>query len=357
MPDEPPQPEPPDFSSIHTESLPALLRTLGISLLVSTYQAGKLILVRAEGDELNTHFRTFCSPMGVAYDSATGRLALGALHEVWEFQNQPGVAAKLHGGRHDAVFLPRRRHYTGDIRIHEIAWADGELWAVNTRFSCLCTFDAAHSFVPQWRPPFVSALAAEDRCHLNGMSLASGTVRHATCLGLTDTAGGWRADKARGGCVLAVPGGVPVLRGLSMPHSPRTHAGSDWFLESGTGAVCAADFQNGTRSEVTRLPGFTRGLDFCGPYAFVGLSQVRESAVFSGIPLVEAGGERACGVWVVDLRSGATVAWLRFEGSVREIFAVQVLPGIAHPELFNEPGPEIASSFILPDAALGDVAD
>ena len=46
------------------------------------------------------------------------------------------------------------------------------------------------------------------------------------------------------------------------------------------------------------MPGFTRGLDFAGGLAFVGLSQVRESAVFSGIPITErlAEHERTCGV-------------------------------------------------------------
>src|SRR5438094_5739386 len=83
------------FTSSHTSNFPELLRALGISLVVSTYQAGKLILVRADGDALNTHFRGFYSPMGVAYQPHTGRLAIGAKHQVWEFRNQPDVAAKL----------------------------------------------------------------------------------------------------------------------------------------------------------------------------------------------------------------------------------------------------------------------
>ena len=37
---------------------------------------------------------------------------------------------------------------------------------------------------------------------------------------------------------------------------------------------------------VSKLPGFTRGIDFHRNLAFVGLSQVRESAIFSDIPLV-----------------------------------------------------------------------
>lgn len=351
-------PEGESFTSSHTSNFAALLRHLGISLVVSTYQAGKLILVRAQGDALNTHFRQFFSPMGVAYQPETGRLAIGAKHEVWEFRNQPDVAPKLEPrGQCDAAFMPRLTHHTGDIRIHEIGWIGQELWAVNTRFSCLCTFDSNHSFVPRWRPPFVTALSPEDRCHLNGMAIVDGHVKYVTCLGATDTAGGWRNNKRDGGLLLDVDSSATLLRGLSMPHSPRIYGDKMWLLESGHGTISVADPQSGKTEIVAKLPGFTRGLDFWGHLAFIGLSQVRETAIFSGIPLVEELPERdrACGVWVVDLRNGRTVAFLRFEGAVQEIFAVTVLPGIVHPELINEPGETLDSSFVLPDEALRDV--
>lgn len=346
------------FTSSHTSNFPALLRELGISLIVSTYQAGKLILVRAQGEELNTHFRNFFSPMGVVYQADTGRLAIGAKHEVWEFRNQPEVAPKLEPkGECDAAFLPRKTHHSGDIRIHEIGYIGSELWAVNTRFSCLCTFDADNSFVPRWRPKFVSALAPEDRCHLNGMAIVDGRVKYVTCLGATDTAGGWRDNKRDGGLLLDVDSGEVLVRGLSMPHSPRIHGGRMWVLESGHGTISTVDLKAGTTEIVAKLPGFTRGFDFYGPFAFVGLSQVRESAVFSGIPLVEqlAENERTCGVYVVDIRSGATVAFLRFEGIVQEIFSVTVVPGLKFPDLINEPGETLDSSFVLPAEALEDV--
>jgi uncharacterized protein (TIGR03032 family) len=157
--------------AVHTPNLPALLREIGASLLVTTYQAGKLVLVRDEGDHLNTHFRAFQAPMGMAL--AGDRLALGTGVQVWEFINVPAVAAKLDPpGRHDACFMPRSSHVTGIIQIHEMAWGLGdELWVVNTRFSCLCTIDDSASFSPRWRPPFVSALEPSDRCHLNGLGI------------------------------------------------------------------------------------------------------------------------------------------------------------------------------------------
>src|SRR5262249_45883972 len=163
--------------------------------------------------------------------------------------------------------------------------------------------------------------------------LVDGQVRYVTALGQTDTAGGWRAGKKDGGVLLEVPTGAVVLRGLSMPHSPRWHEGRLWLLESGTGTVGHVGLRAGRYEPPAQLPGFTRGLDFHGGLAFVGLSQVRESAVFSGIPLTERLAERTCGIWVVDVAAGRTVAFLKFEGAVQEIFAVQVLPGVRFPDL------------------------
>ena len=103
------------------------------------------------------------------------------------------------------------------------------------------------------------------------------------------------------------------------------------------------------------MPGFTRGLDFYGDLAFIGLSQVRESATFSGLPLTERDEPRSCGVWVVNINTGQTVGFLRFEGSVQEIFSVQAIPGCRHPEVLELDHPLISSSYALPDDALKEV--
>lgn len=359
MPDDPsanlPAPPAEPLRSVHTTTFPELLRQLGISLLVSTYQAGKLIVVRDQDGTLNTHFRGFLMPMGMAVQG--DRLALGTKLQVWEFRNQTDVARKLEPtGKHDACFMPRATHFTGDIRIHEIAWAGDDLWIVNTRFSCLCTLDRDSSFVPRWRPPFITGLSSDDRCHLNGLAVVDGKPKFVTCLGQTDTGGGWRENKANGGLLLDLPSGEVIVRGLSMPHSPRQYGGHLWVLESGNGSIAVVDPKTGKWEAIAQLPGFTRGLDFFGPYAFIGLSQVRETAIFSGIPITERQKERICGVWVVDLRSGQTVAFLQFEEGVQEIFAVQVLHGIRYPEIGTEDEEVLANSFVLPEEAMKDVA-
>lgn len=342
-----------NLSSVYTNTLPTILDQLGISLVVSTYQAGKVILVRNDGGMVNTHFRTFAKPMGI--DHNNGRLTIGGSNTVWYYRNMAAVAPKIEPiGKHDAAFLPRRIHVTGDIDIHELAWGADDLWIINTKFCCLAILDENYSFVPRWRPPFVSALAPEDRCHLNGLAMIDGQPRYVTALGETDTPGGWRANKRNGGVLMELPTGRVVLRGLSMPHSPRWYEGRLWVLESGEGSLAWVDVEKGTWHPVVKLPGFTRGIDFVGPLAFIGLSQVRESATFSGIPLVERLNERICGVWVVNWQTGEIVGFLRFETGVQEIFAVQAIPA-RFPELVEWGDQRLMTSYALPDEALADV--
>jgi uncharacterized protein (TIGR03032 family) len=189
--------------------------------------------------------------------------------------------------------------------------------------------------------------------------MVDGRPRYVTALGQTDSPGGWRPEKAKGGIVMDVESGEILASGLSMPHSPRWYAGRLWVCESGVGTLGYLDPRTGRYQAVAATPGFTRGLDFAGDLAFVGLSQVRESAVFSGIPITERlkDHERTCGVCVIDLVRGEAIALLRFEEGVQEVFAVQVLPGRRYPELINDDTKLLENSFVVPDAALADVPD
>lgn len=344
----------PDFRSVHSTNMPALLDAVGGSLAVTTYQSGRLIFLRRQGDVLNTHFRPFPSPMGLALGGSG--LALGTARDVRLFRNQPQVARLLPGEEPiDACFVPARTQITGDVRIHEMAWVGTGLVFVNTRFSCLATLSDEASFEPVWQPPFITALAAEDRCHLNGLAVRDGRIALVSALGTSDTEGGWRERKADCGVLLDHASGEIVARGLSMPHSPRFHEGRCWVLESGRGTLATVDLRDGRIETVCQLPGFTRGLAFAGPFAFVGLSKVREKT-FDGIPLAASVGERVCGVYVVDLRRGTVAGLVRFEGSVEEIFDVQFLPGMRFPDLLDASDDAVGNAFFLSDAALGRVA-
>ena len=313
----------------HSTDLPALLSHLGVSLLVSTYQAGKLAVIHAAEGRLALKFLNFDQPMGMAVSPQ--RIAVGSRRQVWFLTGAPDIAPRLApSGTHDACFLARSCHVTGEIHGHDMDWVGDELWVVNTLFSCLCTLGGDHSFVPRWKPPFITALAAEDRCHLNGLAIVDGRPKYVTALGQTDTPGGWRPGKAEGGCLLDVVSGATVARGFCMPHSPRAHGGRLWLLDSGRGRLAVVE--PGGRSEaVAELPGYTRGLAFSGPYAFVGLSRIRDTSTFGGVPIAERRQELKCGVWAVDCRTGRVLGFLEFKSGVEEIFDVQVLAGVRSP--------------------------
>ena len=343
------------FASKHTSTFPDLLGQAGASVIVTTYKSGHVILLRRdEFGKLNTEFSGYNRPMGVA--AVGSRLSIGTGTSVINMSNTPSLSAKLNPpNAHDAVYMTRSVITTGDVAIHEMVFAGDELWFVNTRFSCICTLDVNHSFVPRWRPPWISALAAEDRCHVNGLTLRDGVPRYATALSQTDTAHGWRELKGTAGLIIDITSNQLITTGLAMPHSPRWYADQLWVLESGKGSLATVDIATGEVTTVAVLPGFTRGLAFLGRYALIGLSQVRES-VFKDLPVTQTSTERNCGVWIVDTTTGRIEGFVKFDGVVQEIFDVQILTGSCWPTILREPSELTQNSFVLPPDALRQVA-
>jgi uncharacterized protein (TIGR03032 family) len=317
-----------DVRCSHSENLPELLARLRVSVLVSTYQTGHLVVVTSRQGRLVLGFHQFDRAMGIAVKP--GAIAVCTRKEVWFARSAPDIAAKLEpNGQYDACFLARTAHFTDDIHAHEAAWVGREFWVVNTLFSCLAALHPAYSFAPRWRPPFVSALRPEDRCHLNGLALVDGQPRYVTALSGTDSPQGWREVKATAGCLIEVPSGRVVVRGLALPHSPRVERDLVFFLHSGHGRLDVADPGSGAVRAVASLPGVVRGLALHGGFAFVGLSKARPT--LDGVPIVAERDRLQCGVWVVDLRTGTIAAHLAFLTGVEEVFDVQVLPGIVSP--------------------------
>lgn len=303
------------------------------SLAFTTYQAGKLFLIGLQPDgRLSVFERTFNRCLGLWSDAQT--MYMSSLYQLWRFENTLEKGQDYQG--YDRLYVPRLAWTTGDLDIHDVALgADGRPVFVNTLFGCLATVSESHSFTPLWKPPYVSRLAAEDRCHLNGLAMENGKPRYVTSVSQTDVNDGWRERRRDGGTVVDVESNAIVLEGLSMPHSPRLHNGRLWLLDSGTGHFGYADLKKGAFERVAFCPGYLRGLSFLGDYAVVGLSMCRENRTFQGLALDDnlrdKKAEPRCGLQVIDLKSGDVVHWLRIEGLVRELYDVVALPGARRP--------------------------
>ncbi len=315
----------------HSAQFVPILQHLGSSLLVSTYAAGKVATVGSGPEGLRLGFSNFQRAMGVAV-CAEG-IAIGGPNLIWILRDAGQLSQQIAPvGQYDRGFLARESFVTGNISVHEMSWgAGGELWVVNTLFSCLCTLHEDFNFVPRWQPSFITELAAQDRCHLNGMAMQDGNPKYVSALGTSDEARGWREGKSNGGVIIDVESGEIVASGFCMPHSPRIHQGRLFLLDSGRGQLVTVGLQSGQIDTVTQYPGYGRGMALLGQFAFIGMSKARETSVFGGVPICEDRSKMRCGVVVVDLVSGQSVAYLEFQTGVEEIFDVQVLCEVKNP--------------------------
>ncbi len=326
-----------------SRQFPQWLAEQGVSLAFTTYQAGKLFLIGLQDDgKLSVFERSLERCMGLAA-SATG-FYIATLYQVWRFENTLAKGEDYRG--HDRLFAPRVGWVTGDLDIHDIALDKaGRPVFANTLFSCLARLSEEASFTPHWRPPFISKLAAEDRCHLNGLAMKDGAPAYVTAVGRSDVADGWREHRKGGGLLIDVASGKSVVTGLSMPHSPRVYRGEVYLTNAGTGEFGRADLKRGKFEPIAFCPGYLRGLAFIDRFAIVTLSLPRESGTFQGLALDEQlakrGAEPRCGLMVIDLKTGDAPHWLRLDGVVKELYDVAVLPGVKRPAAIGFKNDEI----------------
>ena len=340
---------PPALEISASRHFTAWLAEQKISLAFSTYQTGKLFLIGLGTDKrLSVFERTFERCMGLW--TSPDCLYMSSVYQLWRFENalEPG---QLHNGGYDRLYVPQVGYTTGDLDIHDIAvTSSGQVIFVNTLFSCLATVSESYSFVPLWQPPFISRLAAEDRCHMNGLAMENGQPRYVTAVSTSDVADSWRDRRSNGGCVIDVVSNEIVVSGLSMPHSPRLYRDQLWLLNSGTGYFGTVDVKSGTFNPITFCPGYLRGLAFIGDYAVVGLSKMR-GKTFSGLALdknlAALDVEARCGLQIIDLRSGDIVHWLRISGIVEELYDVAVLPGVRQPMALGFKSDEIRHTITI----------
>jgi len=315
------------------------------SLAFTSYQTGQLFLVgRLPNGQVSFHQQNYVRAMGI--HATPARLYVGSLFQVWRLENVLAPHERANES-FDRLYVPRNAQTTGDIDVHELSVdRSGRVIFVNTKFSCLATMSISHGFKPLWKPPFISRLAAEDRCHLNGLAMQDGAPAYVTAVSRSDMINGWRDRRHEGGVLVDVRDDRIVTDQLSMPHSPRVGADGVYLLDSGRGMLARVDPKTGARTDIAFCPGFLRGLALHNGHAIATVSLPRDGA-FSGLALQDElkkrDGEPWCGVCIVDLRSGDLVEWIRLNGAIKELFDVAAIPDVLCPMALGVQSPDIQS--------------
>jgi uncharacterized protein (TIGR03032 family) len=347
----------PPFSCSATPGFIRILHELRVSVLITTYQAGKVVLLSAKNDHQLIQFpRTFKKPMGVALSGQ--RLAIATANEVVVFANAPGQAEHYpkKPNVYDAMYLPRAKYYTGGLDIHDIQFTKAGLLAVNTQFSCVSLIDDEFSFKEVWRPSFITNHVPEDYCHLNGMVVVNDRPKYLTALGETNSLRGWRPTKANGGILIDADTQDILLRNLPMPHSPRLYGGELFVLLSGTGELVRVDVAKRSYEAIHQFNGFVRGMDRFGDFLFIGLSKLRTtSTAFGDLPI--AAHSPFCGVAIFHLPSRKVIGELKYESSVEEIYEVKVLANSVRPTILSIDKNEHEGVIMLHDGVCWPIAE
>lgn len=341
----------PSFRVDLSRGFPEWLAAQKASLAVTTYQVGKLFLF---GTEANGKFWVYNRNIGRCLGMALDETGFWTSADV-QFVRYENILREGQQGPSgaDAFFAPRHSYYTGDLDIHDVAIdKDGKPIFVNTLFNCLARPSSKYSFEPVWTPPFITRIAAEDRCHLNGLAMVDGAPKYVTATSTSDTFDGWREHRRDGGVVIDVESNEIVCTGLSMPHSPRWHDGKLWLHNSGTGEFGWVDLDAGKFEPVAFCPGYLRGLAFINGFAAVGLSMPRDNKTFSGLALDDELASRnisaRCGVYFIDLATGDIAHSLRIEGVVTELYDISVIPNIRQPAMLGPQSDELKRTISLP---------
>ncbi|WP_221793351.1 TIGR03032 family protein [Oceanobacter mangrovi] len=308
----------------YTDNVPALLDQLGISLIVTSNTAGRVFTLAAQDGQLSQGAIRVKKPMGIALNGDF--LAISHHEGVSLYKHDQRLAELYPKARFDKLFHPTVDFFSYGLNHHDLAFTRQGLVSVNTSYSCLARVDTygEFSYSSVWQPPFVSKEASGDCCHLNGMAVDDeGNIRYATAFSTTDVDASWRDQVMETGVVMDVRSNRVVLDGLTMPHSPRWYQQKLYFFSSATEELFEFDPEKHSLQRLQRFDGFVRGLDFCGRYAFIGVSRLRKSRSFGFLPITEK--VIRPGVLVFDLQARSIVGEIVFPNGVDEIFDVKVV--------------------------------
>lgn len=337
-----------DFSSSSTDSFLEFLKLLNISLAVTSYDCQRLIVLRHHQNKLDTHLVPVARPRGLAIHG--NKLTVATYTEIINYYRQDSLPAEQLESielEADALFLPRNSHITGEINAHDIAWGEGGLWLVNSRFSCLCTLQPDLSFKPRWWPMFLDGPTGDGAGHVNCMAMENGKPTYVTCFGAFTQDRSWReAETLDTGLLIDVQHNKVVLDGLYLPHSPKIYNGKVYLCNSGEGTVMSYDPATGSVETLLELQGFTRALTFFQGYMIVCCSRFRKSERVAKLPLEQKYDDSHAGIYVVDMEDMSIVAYCRFDGDVSQLYDVVVIENAVQPVVLGLQDPRVTNLFV-----------
>ena len=317
------------FELNYSGNIQQILKDHNICVLLSTYQAGKVIILSSKNNELFQTPISFKKPMGIAIQGS--KLAVACMDEIIFFSKNENISSFVNNenNSYDSVYIERASYNTSTLDIHDLEFGDGVIWGVNTLFSCLSIFDINFSHRPKWKPPFITKLVPEDRCHLNGMAFKDGIPKYVTALSIDDHYQGWRKDKLKSGVLIEVPSGEIILSNLSMPHSPRYYNDDLYVLESGSGKLIKVNTEGKSSEVVFDFKCFVRGLSFSNNLAFIGKSKIRENSTdFNQLEVKD--NSLNAGLIIFCMQTFTVLGEVNYTADIQELFDIQILENSAN---------------------------
>jgi uncharacterized protein (TIGR03032 family) len=324
------------------------------SLFVSSYKQHEVYsLGLTQNNEISIWVTKLARPMGLGFDEKNEKsLYLSNLGHIFRYEEM-GPEEDKQFGVFDKNYYPENCNIAGDLDIHDLSASDGEVYYISALFNSIVQPSMSKSFSLFWKPPWISLkegnmLAAEDRCHLNGMCLENGLPRYVTSACRGDFVGTWR-DRTNEGIVYDIWNEEVLCENLWSPHSPRLYQDKLWVLQSGTGELGYIDRENKTFVPKVFLAGFLRGLSFINNYAVVSSSLDRHDHAFRNLPLgkilEEKGLTAKCGLWVVNLTTFNIEHYLEFQEPCTELYEVICIPNTRRPRVYDVNDPRLLQSF------------
>lgn len=322
------------FSARYSPEFPKVLEELDGTIILTTYQTGKVIFLSTKDGKLTQLVREFDRPMGVSFHGELMAMALRT--NITVFKNSKSLAKTYPKKEnvYDSLYYPTAINITSYIDTHDITFSQSGLVGVNTSYSCLVKVDGQNSFEPIWFPPFIKEFASGDACHLNGVCVDENSdLRYITAFAKSTEPGGWRLNKLTTGILYDIKEQKYLCEDLPMPHSPRVYKDELYVLLSASEELVKVDRVTGEKELITKIDGFIRGLSFYKNYAFIGVSKLRKSHTFGDLPIAKK--RLYAGCVIVDLTTKEKVAEVFYDDALEEVYDVAFIPNAKRVNILN----------------------